>query len=582
MNPFDDLSALVMAALGQLQAQAILPEGLDMARVQVEPPRDAAHGDAATNAALILGKAAGRKPMEIALALAKVLDGAPGVAAAVAAPPGFVNLSMQPHFWQKRIPEILAAGAAYGRSDQGAGRKVNVEFCSANPTGPLHVGHARGAVFGDALCSLLQHVGYDVAREYYINDGGAQIDTLARTIHHRYQEALGLDVGPLPAGYYPLAELVPVAEGIARRDGDRWVGAPEETWLEAFGQEAVEAMMVRIRSDLAALGVHHDVFSSERRLRTNGEIDAALARLETQGLIYEGVLPAPKGKPIEDWEPTPQLLFRATAYGDDIDRPLKRSNGAWTYFAADLAYHFDKYERGYNTMIDVLGADHGGYVKRMQAGVRALSADEAHLDVMLCQLVKLMDGGQPLKMSKRAGRIVTLKDVVDEVGKDVFRFIMLTRKNDAPLEFDLVKVKEQSKDNPVFYVQYAHARISSVFRNAAGEGAGIPAANGADADLERLSDPLELALIRQAAGFPRIVAQAAEAREPHRIAFFLHELASQFHALWTTGKERQELRFIVAEDAALTGARLAMLAAIRTVLAAGLRLIGVEPVEEMH
>ncbi|SNB61558.1 arginyl-tRNA synthetase [Arboricoccus pini] len=582
MNPFDDLSALVTAALGQLQAQGVLPEGQDLARVQVEPPRDAAHGDAATNAALILAKAAGAKPMDIAAALAVALEGAPEVDAAVAAAPGFVNLSMRRSFWLRRVPDILAAGALYGRSDQGGGQKVNVEFCSANPTGPLHVGHARGAVFGDALSSLLQHVGYEVTREYYINDGGAQIDTLARTIHHRYREALGMDVGPLPAGYYPLAELVPVAEAIARRDGDRWVMAPEEEWLEAFGQEAVQAMMRRIKGDLAALGIHHDVFSSERRLRSGGEVDAALARLDEQGLIYEGVLPAPKGKPIEDWEPTPQLLFRATAYGDDIDRPLKRSNGAWTYFAADLAYHFDKYERGFNAMIDVLGADHGGYVKRMQAGVRALSKEEARLDVMLCQLVKLMDGGQPLKMSKRAGRIVTLKDVVDEVGKDVFRFIMLTRKNDAALEFDLVKVKEQSKDNPVFYVQYAHARISSVFRNAAGEGieTGPPALMAAD--LDRLSDPLELALIRQAAGFPRIVTQAAEAREPHRIAFFLHELAGQFHALWTTGKERQELRFIVAEDAGLTAARLAMLAAVQTVLAAGLKLIGVEPVEEMH
>lgn len=582
MNPFDDLSALLDAALDRLQADGVLPSGLERSRVLVEPPRDPAHGDAATNAALVLGKAAGMKPIEIAAQLSERLALAPEVMHAEAVQPGFVNLRLVPEFWLRRVPEILRLGRDYGTATIGAGRKVNVEFCSANPTGPLHVGHARGAVFGDALASLLERVGFVVTREYYINDGGAQIDTLARTIHHRYREALGQEPGPLPEGFYPLAELLPVAKSIAERDGERWLAAGEEEWLDRFGQEAVAAMMERIREDLAALGIRHDVFSFERKLRDGGEIDAALARLTSLGLIYEGVLPAPKGKPIEDWEPTPQLLFRATDFGDDIDRPLKRSNGAWTYFAADLAYHFDKYERGFNTMIDVFGADHGGYVKRMQAGVRALSRSEATLDIMLCQLVKLMDNGQPLKMSKRAGRIVTLRDVVDEVGRDVFRFIMLTRKNDAALEFDLVKVKEQSKDNPVFYVQYAHARICSVFRNAAGEGIGTDSETLARADLTRLTDAAELALVRQAAGFPRAVLQAALAREPHRIAFFLHDLAGQFHALWTLGKEQTALRFIVQDDAALTEARLALLGAVRDVIAAGLSIIGVEPVQELH
>jgi len=437
-------------------------------------------------------------------------------------------------------------------------------------------------VFGDALASLLAHAGFEVTREYYVNDAGAQIDTLARSLHLRYREALGERIGEIPAGLYPGDYLIPVAEAIAARDGDRWRRSEEGIWLDAFARFGTEAMMARIRDDLAALGVHHDVFTSERALVEAGRVDEALALLEERGLIYTGTLPPPKGKPVEDWEPTPQLLFRSTAYGDEIDRPLKRSNGAWTYFAGDLAYHLDKHRRGFSRMIDVLGADHGGYVKRMQAGVTALTDGKATLDVRSCQLVNLLDEGKPLKMSKRAGRIVTLRDVVDEVGKDVVRFIMLTRKNDAPLDFDLAKVTEQSRDNPVFYVQYAHARICSVFRNAEEDGLGRLAATPTEADLSLLRDPAELALIREMASFPRVIEGAAQHVEPHRIAFYLQDLASAFHALWTRGKEDPGLRFLLAEAPELTRARLAMLAAVRGVIAAGLGVIGVRPVEELH
>lgn len=582
MNAFDELSARVQDALDRLEAAGALPAGLDRARVTVEPPRDASFGDAATNAALVLAKPAGLKPLALAEALAAALRGATPIIDARPAPPGFVNLKLEPGFWRAQIGRVLAAGEGYGRCDIGQGRAVNVEYTSANPTGPLHVGHGRGTVFGDALANLLERAGYAVTREYYVNDGGAQIEILARSIHHRYLEALGRDVGPVPQGLYPLKELVPVAEAIAARDGDRWADTAEINWLDRFGREGAALMLERIKEDLATLGVRHAVFTSERALIEAGEINAALAHLDRLGLLYEGTLPPPKGKPVEDWEPVPQLLFKATEFGDEIDRPLRRSNGAWTYFAADVAYHLDKLRRGFPSMIDVWGADHGGYVKRMQAAVKAISEGQGELDVRLCQLVNLMDGGQPLKMSKRAGRIVTLRDVVDEVGAGAFRFIMLTRKNDAALDFDLVKVKEQSRDNPVFYVQYAHARIRSVFRNAEAAGQGALAADLAAADLDRLADPAELALVRLVAQYPRVLAAAAEQKEPHRIAFYLYDLASEFHGLWTLGRERPELRFLVPEDAGLTAARLAMIEAVRTVIAAGLAIIGVEPVEEMH
>ena len=586
MNAFADLQGLVLDAVRRLQAGGELPAGLDLARVAVEPPRDAAHGEAATNAAMVLAKPAGRPPLALAGRLAEFLAEAPDVARAAAAAPGFVNLTLVPDFWRRQVGAALAAGAGYGRGGLGQGRAVNVEYCSANPTGPLHVGHARGTVFGDALANVLAHAGFAVTREYYVNDGGAQMEALARSLHLRYREALGEAVAAVPSGLYPGAYLVPVAAAIAARDGDRWLAGGEDAWLEPFARMGEEQMLALIRDDLAALGVAHDVFTHERALVAAGRIDRALALLAERGLLYEGILPPPKGgkAPDEDWEPVPQLLFRATAFGDEVDRPLKRSNGSWTYFAADLAYHLDKIERGFAAMIDVWGADHGGYVKRVQAGVRALSGGAAGLDVRVCQLVNLMDEGKPLKMSKRAGRIVTLRDVVDEVGRDVVRFIMLTRKNDAPLDFDLAKVTEQSKDNPVFYVQYAHARICSVFRNAAEDAALAPLAAEpfGDADLALLADPAELALARALASFPRVVEGAAQHREPHRVAFYLQDLAGVFHALWTRGKEEPALRFLQPAAPEATRARLALLAAVRGVLALGLGLLGVRPVEELH
>ncbi len=582
MDLFDTLLSAVQAALRRLIDAGRLPAELPLDRITVEPPRERSHGDAATNAALVLAKPARARPLAIAEMLAGELGGEAMLATVEAVPPGFVNMRFTTEFVQAQVGVILEAGDDYGRSTVGQGRAVNVEFCSANPTGPLHVGHGRGTVFGDALAALLSHAGFAVVREYYINDGGAQIEVLARSIHHRYREALGDEPGPVPQGLYPLEELVPVARAIAERDGTHWRNRLEQEWLDPFGREGVSWMMRRIEADLAALGVIFDVFTSERALVEAGRIDLALARLDELGLLYTGTLPPPKGKPVDDWEPVPQLLFRSTAYGDDVDRPLKRSTGAWTYFAADLAYHLDKFERGFPLMIDVWGADHGGYVKRLQAAVEALSQGAGRLEVRLCQLVNLLDGGQPLKMSKRAGRIVNLRDVIDEVGKDAFRFIMLTRKNDAALDFDLARVVEQSKDNPVFYVQYAHARICSVLRNARVDGQDAGPATPDGALLALLVEPAELTLIRTAALFPRVVVNAALQHEPHRIAFFLHELASDFHALWTRGNEEAGLRFLRADEPALSQARLVMLRAVRQVLANGLRIMGVTPVAEMH
>jgi arginyl-tRNA synthetase len=582
MNPFATLLSAVHDAVLRLARKGSLPADLPLERITVEPPREREHGDAATNAALILAKPARLKPLAIAEMLAAELAEVEVLARAEAVPPGFVNMTFTDAFVQAQVAVVIEAGEAYGRSTIGGAERVNVEFCSANPTGPLHVGHGRGTVFGDALAELLAFTGFDVVREYYINDAGAQIEILARSIHHRYLEALGEAPGPVPQGLYPLQELVPVAAAIAERDGAKWRDVAESEWLEAFGREGTAAMLERIKADLAALGVVFDVFTAERDLVEAGKVDAALAHLDRLGLLYTGTLPPPKGKPVEGWEPVPQLLFKSSAFGDDIDRPLKRSTGAWTYFAADLAYHLDKYSRGFARMIDVWGADHGGYVKRMQAAVKALSEGRGELDIRLCQLVNLMDAGQPLKMSKRAGRIVTLKDVVDEVGKDVFRFIMLTRKNDAALDFDLAKVVEQSRDNPVFYVQYAHARICSVLRNAEADGHGDWLVRPTDAAVELLSDPGELQLLKTAMQFPRLVESAAVHHEPHRIAFYLHDLASDFHALWNRGKEDGTLRFLIDDEPALSRARLAMLAAVRRVIANGLGLMGVTPVAEMH
>ncbi len=585
MNVYDHLADLVRAEIAALSASGALPSGLDTAAIAVEPPKDASHGDAACNAALVLAKAARRPPREIAGALAEGLRTRDGVDTAEVAGPGFVNLRLTNAFWHARLCEILQAGVAYGTADLGKGRTVNVEYVSANPTGPLHVGHARGAVVGDALASLLARMGFAVTREYYVNDAGAQVDTLARSAYQRYREACGEAVGPIPEGLYPGAYLVPVGEALKARDGTRWLDAPESEWLPAVRHFAVDAMMDLVREDLAALGVRHDVFRSERALVEDGSVQSAFDALEADGLLYTGVLEPPKGKPPpEDWEARPQRLFRATRFGDDMDRPLRKSDGSWTYFATDIAYHRDKVQRGFTDMIDVWGADHGGYVKRMKAAVRAVAGPDARLEVRLCQMVKLLEDGRPVAMSKRAGRFVTLRDVVDEVGKDVLRFIMLTRRDDAQLEFDLRRVVEQSRENPVFYVQYAHARICSVRRHVADSLPSLDLSPGAlaGATMDALDDSAEIDLIKRLAGWPRVLAGAAEAREPHRIAFYLQELAGAFHLLWNRGRDETTLRFIDTARPETTRARLALIEAVRTVIAEGLALFGVEPVREMR
>ncbi len=504
--------------------------------------------------------------------------------AVAAARPGFLNIRLDPAVWHAQLRAILNAGTAYGDATVGNGETVNVEFLSTNPTGPIHVGHARIAVVGDALAALLTKAGFAVHREYYINDAGGQVDTLARSLYLRYREALGEEIGEVPEGLYPGDYLITPGRRLAERDGRKWLGKPETEWLRPLRDFAVAAMMRLIRDDLGLLSIGFDAFVSEQALTEAGAVDAALAALGERGLIYIGMLEAPKGKPPpEDWEPRPLILFRATQFGDDVDRPVRKSDGSWTYFAADIAYHHDKFRRGFRNLIDVWGADHGGYVKRMRAAVKAISEGAATLDVKLCQLVNLFDNGEPVRMSKRAGTFVTLREVVDEVGKDVFRFIMLTRKNDQTLDFDFAKVTEQSKDNPVFYVQYAHARAASVMRHAAAQ---LPPERLGDAalaaaPLDRLADPLELALIRLLASWPRTVEGAAEAHEPHRIAFFLQEVAAQFHLLWTKGKDEATLRFLVAADPDLTCARLALVRAVALVIASGLAVFGVEPVEEM-
>jgi arginyl-tRNA synthetase len=602
---FGDFRRLVLAALNDLTAAGTLPPGLDFARVAVEPPRDQAHGDLSTNAAMVLAGQAKRNPLELAEAIAGALASrelatadyrGSGFTAAVARP-GFINIRLDPAIWHAQLRLILAAGVAYGDSDAGAGRRVNVEFVSANPTGPMHVGHGRGAVVGDALAALLQKAGFSVEREYYINDAGAQVDALARSVYFRYCEevasqpesallhssAVSQSTLVEPEGFYPGDYLKETGRRLFERDGERWIGKAETVWLAPLREFAIAEMMTLIRDDLAALGIEFDRFSSELALTRAGAIDKALAVLEERGLIYTGVLEPPKGRLPDDWEPRPQLLFRATQFGDEVDRPLKKSDGSWTYFAADIAYHLDKYRRGGDTMIDVWGADHGGYVKRVGAAVQALTNGAAMLDVKLCQLVNLFDNGQPVRMSKRAGTFVTLREVVDEVGKDVFRFIMLTRRNDQALDFDFAKVTEQSKDNPVFYVQYAHARASSVMRHARDElpGDALSDAALAAAELARLSDPAELALIRLLASWPRIVDSAAEAHEPHRIAFYLQEVAAQFHLLWTKGRDEAQLRFIISGDPGLTRARLALVRGVAIVVASGLAVFGVTPAEEM-
>jgi len=584
MNLFRHFHEIVAAEIGELARAGVLPTDLDTDRIAVEPPRDPAHGDISTNAAMVLAKAAGMAPRALAERLIERLKRRPEVVAAAPAGPGFINLRLADGFWHDRLAEIVRGGPAYGDSNFGAGKRVNVEYVSANPTGPMHVGHGRGAVIGDALAALLEKVGFAVTREYYINDAGAQVDVLARSAYLRYREALGESIGAIPEGFYPGDYLKETGRALAERDGRKWLGLTEEAWLPPVRDFATGEMMALIRGDLAALGVRHDVFTSERAIVAAGAIERALAALEGQGLVYVGTLEPPKGKLPDDWEARPQTLFRSTQFGDDVDRPLKKSDGSWTYFAADIAYHLDKYRRGFDDMIDVWGADHGGYVKRVAAAVTALSNGQAALDVKLCQLVNLFDRGAPVRMSKRAGTFVTLREVVDEVGKDVFRFVMLTRRNDQALDFDYAKVVEQSKDNPVFYVQYAHARARSVLRHAAEQftAAQLRPESLAAAPLQRLTDPAELALIRHLASWPRLVESAAETHEPHRIAFYLQELAAAFHGLWNKGKGDSGLRFIMSDAPELTMARLALVQAVAFVVASGLKIFGVEPVEEMR
>ena len=592
----------LVASVEALVQAGQLPAGLDLSAVTVEPPRESGHGDFATNAALVLARQARRKPADLARLLAESLARLEGVAAVEVAGPGFINLRLEPASWHKLLRAILDQGARYGASAIGAGRRVNVEYVSANPTGPLHVGHARGAVFGDVLASLLANVGYDVTREYYVNDAGRQLEALARSVHWRYREALGERVDPMTAEMYPGDYLIPVGKKLAMERGRELLDMPESGeinelgwgvggWREECANFGRDEMINLIRDDLAALGISFDNYVYERELHRSEKVAAAVKLLEAKGLIYTGVLEPPKGKMLEDWEPRPQTLFRSTRFGDDVDRPLKKSDGSWTYFAADIAYHLDKFERGFADMIDVWGADHGGYVKRMKAAVAALTEGKATLDVKVCQLVNLLEHGEPVKMSKRAGRFVTLRDVVEAVGKDVVRFIMLTRRNDAALDFDLAKVTEHSRENPVFYVQYAHARICSVMRHA-GEAPGLIAPAAPEPtppewlrrpdELARLTDCDEIGLIRSMAAWPRLVEGAAEAHEPHRLAFYLYDLAAAFHGLWNRGNEEPGLRFIVHDDPGLTRARLALIGAVRQVIASGLAIFGVTPVEEMR
>jgi arginyl-tRNA synthetase len=592
LHLFADVLARVHAICASLAAESNWPAGIDVSRVVVEPPRDSSHGDMATNAAMVLAKDAKAKPRDLADAIASRLRADPLIASVDVAGPGFINLTLKPEAWAEALRTVLREDASYGRIAPVANAaRVNVEYVSANPTGPMHVGHCRGAVFGDALCSLLQFAGRDVTREYYINDAGAQVDVLARSAYLRYREALGEDIGAIPEGLYPGDYLKPVGQALVAEHGDRLLAMREAQWLPIVRDKAIAMMMEEIKGDLAALNIHHDVFFSERSLieTGNNKVAETIDFLRARGDIYEGSLPPPKGKPVEDYEDRVQTLFRATAYGDDVDRPLIKSDNSYTYFASDIANHRNKFERGFTDLIDVFGADHGGYIKRMQAAVKAVSAGEATLDVKIVQLVRLLRNGEPVKMSKRSGDFITLREVVDEVGNDAVRFMMLYRKNDAVLDFDLAKVIEQSRDNPVFYVQYGHARAHSIFRNAREEvvpdlpeDAAARTVYLASASVERLTDPAELDLLKRLALFPRMIEAAAAAHEPHRIAFYLYDLASEFHALWTRGRDLPYLRFIINNDAEITKARLAMVQGVALVLASGLAILGVHAPDEMR
>jgi arginyl-tRNA synthetase len=587
---FADVLARVHAVCGALATEGRWSAGIDLSRVVVEPPRDPAHGDVATNAAMVLTRQAKTKPRDLAEQIAARLRADDLIASVDIAGPGFINLTLKASAWSEALRTVLREGSSYGRSAMDAGEKVNVEYVSANPTGPMHVGHGRGAVFGDALANLLIFAGYDVVREYYVNDAGAQVDVLARSAHLRYREALGENIGEIPEGLYPGDYLKTVGQALAAAYGDKLLKMPEAEWLPIVRAKAIAMMMEEIEGDLAALNIRHDVFFSERSLIEGGtdQVAATIEFLRGKGDVYEGRLPPPKGAPVEDYEDREQTLFRATAYGDDVDRPLKKSDGGYTYFASDIAYHKNKFDRGFHNLVDIWGADHGGYIKRVEAAIKAVTSGKATLDVKVVQLVRLLRSGEPVKMSKRSGDFVTLREVVDEVGKDAVRFMMLYRKNDAVLDFDLAKVIEQSRENPVFYVQYGHARGHSVFRNAREvvpdlpEEAGARAAFLAEAAVERLTDPAELDLLRRLALYPRTIEAAAAAHEPHRIAFYLYDLASEFHAQWTRGRDLPYLRFIINNDAGITKARLALVQGVVSVLASGLAVLGVHAPDEMR
>ena len=580
MNLFTHVREILIDILHDLSTQGILPADTDFSQITVEPPKDSRHGDMATNAAMVLSKSVETKPRELAKIISESLSQNEIVLSVDIAGPGFINISLSEACWHSLLSSVLLNGINFGRSNFGSSKKVNVEFVSANPTGPLHVGHTRGAVFGDALASLLSYSGYEVTREYYINDGGAQVDVLARSVFLRYQEAFGKEV-VFEDGTYPGDYLIPIALKLKDKVGDAYLQKSEDKWLPEFRDYAVQAMMDLIKSDLDLLGIEMDTYFSEKSLYDSGQIEAALDRLKNNGLIYKGILEPPKGKKTEDWEPREQTLFKSTQHGDDVDRPVLKSDGTWTYFAPDIAYHFDKITRGFDLLIDIFGADHGGYVKRMKAAVSALSSGEVPLDIKLCQLVKLYQNGEPFKMSKRAGNFVMLRDLVEQVGPDVTRFVMLTRKNDAALDFDFQKVLEQSRENPVFYVQYAHARIKSVIRKAEELDIDISDRDLSETNLTGLTHSSELSLIKKIAEWPRLVEVAARLYEPHRIAFYLFDLSSQLHAHWSKGSDNPDLRFLHNDNLVKTQSKIALARAVSIVISSGLAILGVKPAEKM-
>tara|TARA_Y100001970_G_scaffold35420_1_gene43782 strand:- start:33750 stop:35510 length:1761 start_codon:yes stop_codon:yes gene_type:complete len=586
MDAFERLKYDLINEIKLLTEFSEVNKELDLSLVNIEPPRDSQHGDLASNAALVLSRQLKTKPMIIAEKISERMQSLPNVKSCNVAAPGFLNFILSDNFWHIELAELLDQGSDYGYSDIGKGRCANIEYVSANPTGPLHVGHGRGTVFGDVLANLLTKVGFNVTREYYVNDAGAQVDTLAKSVYLRYREALGENITDSDfKDSYPGEYLIPVASELIKKYGDKYLNRPENEWLDLFRSFAVGEMLKVIREDLDSLGVHHDIYSSENNLVTKKSVEKTFQKLVDKKLIYEGTLDPPKGEnPPIDWEPRPQSLFRSSEFGDDVDRPLRKSDGSWTYFATDIAYHVDKVERGFNIIINIWGADHAGYIKRLKSSIKALVGNQVQVDIKLCQLVKLLDRGQPVKMSKRAGQFITLRDLVDEVGKDVVRFIMLTRRNDAPLDFDLAKVKDQSRENPVFYVQYAHARVRSVLRNVSEvfPSIDLTGKNLGEGRINLLTEKNEMQIIKKLAEWPSVLKSSAIKHEPHRIAFYLQELSSDFHSLWNIGKESAQLKFILKENEELTLARISLIYGVGQVLANGLNILGIKPIEEMR